>query len=573
MNLSMAQMGNDGTIWSVDATSGRAQLYVGNGRWQINVNRNIKAVSCASAGQVWGVDSTGKACVLVPAPVQTSSPGALVTVGGRTGPVYVSGSNGITWTNASGATGTIPFPAGPLVSIAATDPAQPGAHVLWGTTADYSVQPPRFAALFWDGSAWKDSGGPGFNAISIGVDNSVWGYIGGGQRLSPGLYRFNNQGQWALAVNSPTGGLMQSYMVVDANDIWAVDNAFKLYRWNGRWTLQSNASSNWLRLGWDGAVYGLNLTTGGNPQSLMRFNGFSQWVTTPLAINYITDMASRDGSGLWWSHLQNANPVMQFWPGGIWQDMGGGVFATISGAADGAVWGTDVNNAILRYNGTSWDSIAGLAKQVSVGRKDLVWSLDINGNAQRWTGSAWEAHGNPGAAFTSIAALADGGVLGTAPTQQPFGPVPQVFVLNGTAWVATGMEADQVAGTDIFHVAGVSHANAKKEGVLVLGSIPAPHIAPADLQNVNFAPPNPVYETTTMTLSWASFPGAVTYAAKIAGNAGGTNQTVTGNSVSYTLQRGDIYANLNGTVQALDTSGTVIAQGSAPAYYCGNGQG
>jgi hypothetical protein len=209
--------------------------------------------------------------------------------GGRaTGPLYFAGQNGITWTDASGKTGTIPYPSAPLMSFAATDPAQ-GGHVLWGTTGDYTVQPPRFKTLFWDGSAWQDSGGPGFNALSIGVDNSVWGYVGNGQLLSPGLYRYNSQGQWVLAVKSPTGGLMQSYAVVDPYDIWAVDNNFKLSRWNGqRWTPQADGSPNWIATGWDGAVYGLNTLLVGAAQALQRFNGFAQWVPMPLTFTYFS---------------------------------------------------------------------------------------------------------------------------------------------------------------------------------------------------------------------------------------------------------------------------------------------
>ena len=49
MVLSMAQMGNDGTLWSIDKQAGVAQCYVGAGRWEANTNRKIKWISCASA--------------------------------------------------------------------------------------------------------------------------------------------------------------------------------------------------------------------------------------------------------------------------------------------------------------------------------------------------------------------------------------------------------------------------------------------------------------------------------------------------------------------------------------------
>jgi hypothetical protein len=176
MVLSTAQMGNDGTLWSIDAGAGLAQCYAANGRWQPNTNRKMKAVSCASAAQVWGIDANGKACVLTSSPVQSSATSAQrLAVGGPAGPLWVY-VGGITWTDSAGKTGTIPAPSVELTSFAATDPAQ-GGYALWATTADYSPKPPKLSALFWDGSTWKDSGAPGFSAISIGLDNSVWGNL------------------------------------------------------------------------------------------------------------------------------------------------------------------------------------------------------------------------------------------------------------------------------------------------------------------------------------------------------------------------------------------------------------
>ena len=147
--------------------------------------------------------------------------------------------------------------------------------------------------------------------------------------------------------------------------------------------------------------------------------------------------------------------VMGSWPGAVWQDMGSAVLATISGAPDGTVWGTDGNNALLRFNGTAWDTMPGQAKQVSVGSSTVVWSIDVNGNAQRWTGSGWEAHGNPGSALTSIAALGDGTVLATATVARFAGiSMGEIFTWDGKTWTASGVLADQIAGTDAAHLAG-----------------------------------------------------------------------------------------------------------------------
>lgn len=575
MVLSMAQMGNDGTVWSIDAQTALAQCYVGSGRWQVNTSRGMKAVSCASAGQVWGIDAAGKACVLTSAPVQTLGDGAMLALGGRSGRLWVGGWTNITWTDRSGQTGVIPTPPRPgdqnvgINCIAATDPAQ-GGYLLWATTTNWSASPPHSQALFWDGSAWRDSGAPGLNALSIGLDNSVWGYVS--PQMNGALYRFvaTPTARWVQALTPPASGHIYSYTVIDPNNIWAVDDTFALYHWDGgSWMRQGGGGPTSIQRGWDGALYGRYQLDPQHQQPVLLFNGFSGWVTAPLVPQTMTfgqysQFVGRD-SNAWWA----APAGVQYWPGPTWQDMAGAVLRTISGAADGSVWGTDPNNALLRFNGTSWDNMPGQAKQVSVARTDLVWSIDVNGNAQRWTGSAWEAHGNPGAPLTSIAALADGAVAATAPVQQRSGLTKgMVFVWNGSQWVSTGAAADQIAGADSYHLAGVSG------GALVIGIAAAPQTAPADVQNLGFAPPNPVLPGTVMTLSWAAFRGAVSYAVKIFSGDGsvGVDQTITATSVSYTLQRGDALHTIQGAVQALDSSGSVVAIGSV-SYYCGGAWG
>jgi|GEM_PF-6505227 len=580
MVLSMAQMGSDGTVWSIDAQTGFAQCYVGSGRWQVNASRSMKAVSCASAGQVWGLDTAGKACVLASSPVQTLGDGAMLALGGRTGRLWVGGQQNITWTDRSGQTGVIPYPPRPsdqnvgINCIVATDPAQ-GGYALWATTTNWSASPRRIQTLFWDGSAWRDSGAPGLNALSIGLDNSVWGYVS--PEMNGALYRFvaTPTATWSLALMPPASGHIYSYTVIDPNNIWAVDDTFALYRWDGGSWRQGGGGPTSIQRGWDGALYGRYQLDPQHQQPVLLFNGFAGWVTAPLVPPTMTfgsnsQFVGRD-SNAWWT----AAGGVQFWPGPTWQDMGGPALNTISGAADGTVWGTDPNNALLRFNGTSWDSMPGQAKQVSVGRSDLVWSLDVNGNAQRWTGAAWEAHGNPGAPLTSIAALADGAVAATARVQQkPSLTMGVVFVWNGSQWISTGTPADQIAGADSYHLAGVSRGPNGQGGALVIGIAATPQTAPADVESLGFAPPNPVLPGTVMTLSWAAFPGAVSYAVKIVGGDGsiGLDQTVTGTSVSYTLQRGDALRTIQGTVQALDRGGSVVALGSV-SYYCGSGQG
>jgi hypothetical protein len=110
--------------------------------------------------------------------------------------------------------------------------------------------------------------------------------------------------------------------------------------------------------------------------------------------------------------------------------------------------------------------MAGSAVAVSVAANNIVWSVNPLGNAQSWNGAGWDAHGNPGAALTSISA-GTGSVVATAPA----GPFSQLFVLqaNGT-WSATNLDLDQVAGSDANHLAGVVKLNATTSA-LWFGSI------------------------------------------------------------------------------------------------------
>jgi hypothetical protein len=584
MTLNMAQMGSDGTIWTIDRATGFAQCCVGNGRWHANKSRQLKSISCVTAMGVWGIDTSGSACALKLTPPVQVDAGDIASVAGPAGPLWTvtNMTRTVAWKDSAGNTGTVPLPDGRLpAQIAATDPAQPGARPLWAVLINMGVHPPIFNNLFWTGSAWQDSGGPGLSCLAIGIDNSVWGYVarqftGQAQPQNPGLYRFNDQGQWVVAINSPTGGFMRAYTVVAPYDIWAVDPNLKLYHWDGlSWTLQPDSSPSWIERGWDGSTFGLHIENRGTPQPLLRFDGLAQWVPTGLNMVDFVDnsFAIRDGGTMWWSWGEG----LQSWSGLSWRTVADGVtFASISGARD-ALWATDVNNALYYLDGLrSWGRMPGEATQVSVGRGNLVWSIDPHGNAQRWTGSAWEAHGNPGVPLTSIAALTDGTVLATARVQAQ-GTVPpvtegQVFAWDGTQWVATGMVADQIAGADMGHLAGITRGADGTRGDLVLGDPKATFLPEDQVANVIFAPPNPVFPGMLIILSWTAYPGAVTYDARINAAAGSIEATLTGTMLTYTLQQGDMFRNMGGWVHAIDHAGNILAQGSA-SYYCGGGGG
>jgi hypothetical protein len=55
-------------------------------------------------------------------------------------------------------------------------------------------------------------------------------------------------------------------------------------------------------------------------------------------------------------------------------------------AFDGTAWGLNSANQIWRFNAQkqSWDSIAGLLSQISVGADAVVWGLDASGQTYEY---------------------------------------------------------------------------------------------------------------------------------------------------------------------------------------------
>jgi hypothetical protein len=55
-------------------------------------------------------------------------------------------------------------------------------------------------------------------------------------------------------------------------------------------------------------------------------------------------------------------------------------------AFDGAVWGLNSAQQVWLFNAQtkSWDSIAGLLSQISVGADAVVWGVNVNANGQTY---------------------------------------------------------------------------------------------------------------------------------------------------------------------------------------------
>jgi tectonin-like protein/cysteine-rich secretory family protein len=90
-----------------------------------------------------------------------------------------------------------------------------------------------------------------------------------------------------------------------------------------------------------------------------------------------------------------------------------GSLKQVSVGADGAVWGVDPNDNVLRWTGSQWQQVQGRKlKQLSVRNAQEVWGVDASEALFRWNGSAWEQPIPANLAYVSVGA--DGAVCGIA---------------------------------------------------------------------------------------------------------------------------------------------------------------
>lgn len=138
-----------------------------------------------------------------------------------------------------------------------------------------------------------------------------------------------------------------------------------------------------------------------------------------------------------------------------------------SRAADGTWWGVRSSGAIVRRIGTSWASVPGALKQVSVGSAQHIWGVNSGNDLWRWTGSTWiriasgtikyvsaAADGTVWAISTNDAILRwNGSAFSTMPgaaVQVSVGSASNVWVVNATGrvfrWIGSTWEVVDSAG-------------------------------------------------------------------------------------------------------------------------------
>ncbi|HZS36009.1 MAG TPA: tectonin domain-containing protein [Polyangia bacterium] len=451
MTWAMASMATDGSLWAIDSSS-TAQLHLGDGQYLADNSVAMAQLSVASGTQAWGLDTSGRALALAPAPLQLVGANIGSVAVGRDGTVWRASGYpaSISRRNADGTWQSMPLinssPRGPQSGALAVGDA----NTVWAISGDYYQSP----AWRFDGAQWVNttSGMNGFAFLSIGRDNSVWGYCPGDASMSGKLYRYVADGNWSVL---PGPGFIQMAAVREGADIWISDGYGNLSHWDGgRWTPQpGRLSALWSAA--DGTLYGSLAGPPMQPGTNFRYNGFYNWTQLSLPLDVLWTFQESGLHNAWLVNLDESSggDNLYTWAGFTWQPMGA-TLASISGAADGTVWGVDASNKIFRYNGSGWDAMPGAATRIAVGSAAQVWSIAPGGGVQSFVAGAWQAAPSLGQAALSLSVGSDGVAFAV-------GADHYLYQLHNNAWVkrASAGKLLQVSGGDSYHLAGATLSN------------------------------------------------------------------------------------------------------------------
>ncbi len=280
-------------------------------------------------------------------------------------------------------------------------PSAAGARTASLSVTNTGTASPRVVALSGTGAGFTIVPG-NLQQISVGADGAVWGLNSGGQ-----IYRWNAaQETWV-----PIPGGLASISVGNALSVWGLNASSAIYRYDpGAQTwVQVPGSLAQLAIGSDGDVWGIN--------------GAGQ------AYHYV-------GGGQ------------------VWQPVAGATLAQIAAGFDGAVWGIGSGGQLYRFNPElgSWEQIAGLASQVSVGADGAVWALNA-GQVYRFNSLTQSFELISGQQLTCITTASANNVWGITTSNQtahfdlstqswitfPGGLASIAAALNGSVW---GLDAN-----------------------------------------------------------------------------------------------------------------------------------
>jgi hypothetical protein len=209
--------------------------------------------------------------------------------------------------------------------------------------------------------------------------------------------------RWEMMAG-PVGATLKQVSVANANSIWGLDTAGYLWKWNGTAWVKLKGTVTTIAAAADGTVWATN-----PPDSLrvLKWDPVqSTWTwNIPTGMKQVTAVSATKAWG-----LDNGGALFE-WTGSAWAKKGCCV-SQISVGADGELWATNPPDSlrVLRWNGIQWTwAIPTGMTYVSVGNAQNIWALDGSDQIFKWNGTAWQKM--PGL-LRNISAAGDGTVWG-----------------------------------------------------------------------------------------------------------------------------------------------------------------
>lgn len=131
-----------------------------------------------------------------------------------------------------------------------------------------------------------------------------------------------------------------------------------------------------------------------------------------------------------------------------WDSISGGL-KHVSVGADGTTWGVNASDQIFRRDGSTWTTVSGALKQISVGNGMNVWGVNASDQIFQRSGTTWTLVAG---ALKHVAVGNDGTVWGVNASDQ-------IFRRSGSTWTGVSGSLKQISVGNANNVWGVNASN------------------------------------------------------------------------------------------------------------------
>ena len=177
-------------------------------------------------------------------------------------------------------------------------------------------------------------------------------------------------------------GKLKQISVGDGGEVWGVNSANDIYRYNGNqtWT-QIAGKLKHVSVGQNGVVWGI-----GPSDTIHRYNGNNTWTTISGSLKQV-DVGPL---GEVWG-VNSSNNIFRYNGNNTWTQVTGASLKYVSVGESGVVFGVAPDGKIYRSNGTNtWALIAGNLKQIDFGPDLAIWGVNSADQIFRYEGGgAW----------------------------------------------------------------------------------------------------------------------------------------------------------------------------------------